>query len=92
MEYEIVTTYDNTLVGSPDVVLVGDGPSLTITMNSWSSKFAVCIIYKDTAVNTKIYGCAPFFVEPAGHADMLFCVNHPESCYCLWTPACVDNF
>ena len=88
MAYEIVTTYDGIEVGRPDIKFVSDGPSLTITLNSWSSKFGVCIVYIDTVTGKK-YGCAAFFVEP-DHSSGDFCTSYPDSCHC--DNSCIDNF
>ena len=90
MVYEIVHTFDSTNAGSPTIQFVGSGPSLTISMNSWSSKFAVCVVYRDTNVPSKSYGCSPFFVEPVVTYDPTFCTSYPTSCYCSGT--CITDF
>ena len=90
MVYEVVHTFDSSVAGSPDIQFVSSGPSLTISMNQWSSKFAVCVVYRDTNVPSKSYGCSPFFVEPAGVSDPTFCTTYPTSCYCSGT--CITDF
>ena len=43
MIFEIKVSYDENESGAPTVQLDSAGPSLKITFNSWSSKFAVCV-------------------------------------------------
>ena len=90
MVYEIATTFDDTDPDAPTIQFDGTGPSLTITLNQWPNKFAVCVVYRDTNTPSKSYGCSPFFVEPDGNSDASFCTTWPLSCYC--DSSCVSDF
>ena len=43
MIFEIKVSFDETQSDAPTVQLDSAGPSLKITFNSWSTKFAVCV-------------------------------------------------
>lgn len=85
MGYEIVHSFDSSVPGAPEIEFEGDGPSLTIAMNDWSSKFTVGVVYRDLNTPSKSYGCSFFSVEPAGRSDADFCSRYGESCYCTVT-------
>ena len=90
MAYEIVHNYDTSVPGPPEIQFIGDGPSLTIAMNSYPSLFSVCVVFKDLNEPTKYYGCSPFSVGPAGAFDIGFCTTYPYSCYCDFT--CIVDY
>ena len=95
MEFEVVTTLVGTPPSIPDVQLFDSSPGIipsgvTIDMNGYTEKFAVCVVYKDAF---KSYGCSAFFVEPK-HDDVTpapFCTTFPTSCWCP-SDNCLDNF
>ena len=70
MSFDVVTTLPST---DPNIPTVEVHPGISendtsshgvvkITMNGWTDKFAVCVIYKDE--DDKYYGCSDFTVTP----------------------------